>query len=327
MIWADNAIQNQWLQVTVLAGASTGLAAQDIFYFGNLVGESGNDATVTVADEDAALNNRTVFTLASITNNYDYNRDRQVNAADGLIARQTYTGPQAALQLISAPVASPPAAGDSLQPLVESAAATADISASAVTDTTLAAPVETALATPVVDPAAATVAAAIATTANAPPANMPVTLPSAAITAQQITSSPAQSLADAGNLASASNGDVCQSCLDNQNIDPLYMPFDLYQASTPIPSAFGSDRLPGIAGLPAVSRSLSSQPEIERQARQQGISQIDNALIHDTVLGGTAKAMENGSEMNLNNNYLIDEMTEIIMKDQISKKPNRPKAR
>ena len=87
VIWADNAIQNQWLQVTVLAGASTGLAAQDVFYFGNLVGESGNDATVTVADEDAALNNRTGFVLASITNNYDYNRDGRVNAADALIAR------------------------------------------------------------------------------------------------------------------------------------------------------------------------------------------------------------------------------------------------
>ena len=86
-----------------MAGANTGLAAADVFYFGNLVGESGNDATVTVADEDAALNNRTGFTLASITNNYDYNRDGRVNAADALIARQIYTGPQAALQLITAP--------------------------------------------------------------------------------------------------------------------------------------------------------------------------------------------------------------------------------
>ena len=41
LIWADNAIRNSWLQVTVLATDATGLAANDVFYFGNAVGESG----------------------------------------------------------------------------------------------------------------------------------------------------------------------------------------------------------------------------------------------------------------------------------------------
>jgi uncharacterized delta-60 repeat protein len=87
LIWPDGTIVNEWLQVTIKATLNTGLAEQGVFYFGNLEGESGNDTTVDVQDEDAALNHRTGFTLATVTNNYDYNRDRQVNAADALIAR------------------------------------------------------------------------------------------------------------------------------------------------------------------------------------------------------------------------------------------------
>ena len=35
LIWPDNTIHNQWLQVTVLADADTGLATPDVFYFGS----------------------------------------------------------------------------------------------------------------------------------------------------------------------------------------------------------------------------------------------------------------------------------------------------
>ena len=42
IIWADGAIENEWVQVTVLADADTGLAAPDVFYFGNAIGDSGN---------------------------------------------------------------------------------------------------------------------------------------------------------------------------------------------------------------------------------------------------------------------------------------------
>ena len=163
IVWDDNAIANQWLQVTVLAGAYTGLAGADVFYFGNLVGESGSDATVTVQDEDAALSHRTGFTLAAITNNYDYNRDRQVNAADALIARATYAGPQASLQLITAPVASAAASEEALQPLTSSqddAASQAALLSAAVVTAQAQAPSDN-LATLLVD---AVVAAAESTT-------------------------------------------------------------------------------------------------------------------------------------------------------------------
>jgi hypothetical protein len=42
LIWAGGAIENQWLQVAVLATPNTGLSQPDVFYFGNAVGEAGN---------------------------------------------------------------------------------------------------------------------------------------------------------------------------------------------------------------------------------------------------------------------------------------------
>src|SRR5205085_479041 len=48
--WPDNAIKNTWLQVTVKADAATGLSAPDIFYFGNQIGDTGNDPTNTFVD-------------------------------------------------------------------------------------------------------------------------------------------------------------------------------------------------------------------------------------------------------------------------------------
>jgi hypothetical protein len=86
ILWADHAIENQWLQVTVKA-ANTGLAGDDMFYFGNLVGESGDNMLVDILDEEASRNHRSGFTLVPLTNDYDYNRDGQVNATDDLISR------------------------------------------------------------------------------------------------------------------------------------------------------------------------------------------------------------------------------------------------
>jgi len=43
LVWPDDALRNTWLQVTVLAGAGTGLAADDVFYFGNARGDTNGD--------------------------------------------------------------------------------------------------------------------------------------------------------------------------------------------------------------------------------------------------------------------------------------------
>jgi len=89
VIWADGAIRNRWLQVTVKANGTTGLASPDVFFFGNLPGETGNATTaarVTAADVTAVrLNlNRTGRPITDAT---DFNRDRRVNATDYALAR------------------------------------------------------------------------------------------------------------------------------------------------------------------------------------------------------------------------------------------------
>ncbi|MEX2673322.1 MAG: Ig-like domain-containing protein, partial [Phycisphaeraceae bacterium] len=105
LIWEDAAITNTWLQVTVMAGETTGLAADNVFYFGNAVGETGDsesDAQVTSADEDGvAQNPHSPFNPATIDSPYDFNRDRLVSAQDRLIARSNQTDAASALQLIT----------------------------------------------------------------------------------------------------------------------------------------------------------------------------------------------------------------------------------
>jgi hypothetical protein len=100
ILWDDNVIQKQWLQVKVKKD-NLGLAADEAFYFGNAIGESGNDpsnAVVDLQDDLAARAHKTAFTPAPITNPYDFNRDRRVNATDELIARNNHSGTP--LQLI-----------------------------------------------------------------------------------------------------------------------------------------------------------------------------------------------------------------------------------
>jgi methionine-rich copper-binding protein CopC len=110
LTWADNAIQKQWLQITVKANDHTGLASADVFYFGNAIGESGNLASNTIVnatDQILARNNQTLS--AGITNAYDFNRDGIVNSADEIVARFNGTTVVNGLKLISipAPVVAP----------------------------------------------------------------------------------------------------------------------------------------------------------------------------------------------------------------------------
>jgi len=107
MIWDENVIQNQWLEVTVTAGGNLGLPGEEKFYFGNAIGESGNSPTaakVNAVDVLLARNNpRNLTAAAAIDSRYDYNRDSRVNATDMLIARSNQTHLLSALQLIAVP--------------------------------------------------------------------------------------------------------------------------------------------------------------------------------------------------------------------------------
>lgn len=84
----DNSLQNTWLQVTVLANVNTGLSTNDVFYFGNVIGELniGNTPTrLRVNGQDAALilaNQSPGANTAPVTNIFDLDRNGRVNGQD-----------------------------------------------------------------------------------------------------------------------------------------------------------------------------------------------------------------------------------------------------
>lgn len=107
LIWADNAIEKTWLQVTVRATANTALVAPDVFYFGNAIGDSGN------TEANSAVNNfdftgvrdhpHNAFNRAPIHDRFDFNRDGNVNALDLSIVVQNSTNAFTDLNLIAVP--------------------------------------------------------------------------------------------------------------------------------------------------------------------------------------------------------------------------------
>jgi hypothetical protein len=114
--WLDGQIENTWLRVTVKGGAgqASGLAADDVFYFGNQSGESGNSAAnaqVNALDEILARYNAADLSGLSdadaMLNVFDFNRDRQVNALDEAIAGSHYTYVLNQLNLITVPTVIP----------------------------------------------------------------------------------------------------------------------------------------------------------------------------------------------------------------------------
>jgi len=108
IIWADGAVVNQWLEVTIKSNAHTGLGAPDVFYFGSRVGDSGEgnapgSAVTNYADEIAARSHSAArFSDIAVSSLYDYNRDGRVNTTDQLIARRN-GGTLPLLHIASAP--------------------------------------------------------------------------------------------------------------------------------------------------------------------------------------------------------------------------------
>ena len=89
LFFPEDAVKNGWLEVRVLANSRTGLSAPDVFYFGNLIGESGDGATpLRVGALDLAAVKRGLNTTAGVESPFDFNRDGRVNALDLALARQ-----------------------------------------------------------------------------------------------------------------------------------------------------------------------------------------------------------------------------------------------
>ncbi|HYW80118.1 MAG TPA: hypothetical protein VE890_11105, partial [Thermoguttaceae bacterium] len=107
IVFAEGAITNQWLQVTVKATANTGLDTPDIFYYGNAPADAGDqpiNTIVNATDEILARNfQRSAVDPAGIDDPYDYNRDGLVDGTDQILARSNQTNPLTMLRLIEAP--------------------------------------------------------------------------------------------------------------------------------------------------------------------------------------------------------------------------------
>jgi hypothetical protein len=87
-------VGNGWLEITVNATERTNLATPDVFYFGNLIGETGGtNAVGTLGVNSIDVGRVRAAQLASqnasISNAYDFNRDGRVNVLDTGIVRSS----------------------------------------------------------------------------------------------------------------------------------------------------------------------------------------------------------------------------------------------
>jgi hypothetical protein len=78
--WPDYSIRNQWLQVTMLATDDSGLAVDDVFYFGSLPGDGNGDGSVDTSDFNLWNNDK--FTFVDVDSQADFNRDGAVDVSD-----------------------------------------------------------------------------------------------------------------------------------------------------------------------------------------------------------------------------------------------------
>ena len=102
---------NTWLQVTVRVNNNTRLPTPDVFYFGNLAGDTGGPA-LTVDTLDIARTRSAMPTpAATIDSLYDHNRDGRVNSIDLATTRVHQTAGLAALGHPAPPAAAASTAG------------------------------------------------------------------------------------------------------------------------------------------------------------------------------------------------------------------------
>jgi len=112
LIWPDGVIRNTWLRVSVLPNGRTGLDSREIFYFGNLVGDTGGTPAgraAVVNALDLANTRRHLFTSnPTLIARYDHNRDGRVSALDLAIVRNNLFSGLAPLNSAAPAVAPPP---------------------------------------------------------------------------------------------------------------------------------------------------------------------------------------------------------------------------
>lgn len=104
VVWPDYVIRNRWLQVITLPTENTGLEAQDIFYYGNLAGDTGEDPAAAAVNGFDLLSVRRAMAArgGEVDPALDFNQDGRVNALDLALVRASQGQ---SLTLFSAPAA------------------------------------------------------------------------------------------------------------------------------------------------------------------------------------------------------------------------------
>ncbi|HZN66903.1 MAG TPA: RHS repeat-associated core domain-containing protein [Tepidisphaeraceae bacterium] len=106
----DGAARDTWVRVTVAAGPRTGLTAPDVFYFGNLVGETGDSAVggrLAVSAIDLLRTRRAMSSASPADSRYDFNRDGRVSPLDLAIVRSAVVQRRSLSLLKDAPAPAP----------------------------------------------------------------------------------------------------------------------------------------------------------------------------------------------------------------------------
>ncbi len=84
ILWGANAVKKAWLEVEVLNTSHTGLAATDVFFWGNMVGDSNLNFSTTGADASNVLAH--IGGDGSISGPLDHNRSKSISGADASLA-------------------------------------------------------------------------------------------------------------------------------------------------------------------------------------------------------------------------------------------------
>lgn len=88
--FSNGSLTNTWLRVTVLANANTGLQFDDVFYFGNAVGDTDGivvSGRYSVNVTDSGKTRQNLSSSVLVTSVFDFNKNGAVDAADTTIVR------------------------------------------------------------------------------------------------------------------------------------------------------------------------------------------------------------------------------------------------
>ncbi len=85
--WADNAIANRWLQITIFPTANTGLLTKHVYYIGHLIGETnglveGGAFMVRGTDTASIISRIDNDTRVTVDNVYDITKDGRIRGSD-----------------------------------------------------------------------------------------------------------------------------------------------------------------------------------------------------------------------------------------------------